>query len=230
MPLLTVLRVFCDDQGRHGNPLGVFFDGAAVPEERRQAVAHELGYSETVFVDDAARGRVRIFTPATEQPFAGHPLVGTGWLLAERGVAVDVLRPPAGEVPTWADDAGLRWIRGRAHWAPPMSLVQLDSAAAVEALTGPPEPGFVDAWAWADEAAGSVRSRVFADELGIPEDEATGAAAVRLVAHLDRPIVIHQGRGSVLYARPGPDGTSDVGGRVLLDDEREYDVTAEETR
>jgi PhzF family phenazine biosynthesis protein len=96
---LHVLRVFCDEAGEHGNPLGVFLDGDEVPAERRQAVAHELGFSETVFVDDRRRGECRIFTPGLELPFAGHPTVGTAWLLAHEGEAVEMLRPPAGEVP-----------------------------------------------------------------------------------------------------------------------------------
>ncbi|MBN9493718.1 PhzF family phenazine biosynthesis protein, partial [bacterium] len=48
---LLVLRVFCDAHWEFGNPLGVFLDGEEVPEERRQDVAAELGFSETVFVD-----------------------------------------------------------------------------------------------------------------------------------------------------------------------------------
>ena len=63
MPQLQVLRVFCGDDGSHGNPLGVFLQGADVPPARRQAVAADLGFSETVFVDDAERGEIRIFTP-----------------------------------------------------------------------------------------------------------------------------------------------------------------------
>ena len=86
MAQLHVLRVFCDAEWSFGNPLGVFLDGAEIPEERRQDVAAELGFSETVFVDDAAEGRMRIFTPGMELGFAGHPSVGTAWLLAkERG-------------------------------------------------------------------------------------------------------------------------------------------------
>ena len=76
--------------------------------------------------------------------------------------------------------------------------------------------GFVDCWAWEDEAAGRVRARVFAPAFGIAEDEATGAAAVRLVSRLGRPITIRQGAGSMLRARPGPDGTAEVGGGVTL--------------
>src|SRR5918992_731313 len=99
-----LLRVFCGDAGEFGNPLGVFLDGAAVPHELRQAVAADLGFSETVFVDDAERGEVRIFTPMTELPFASHPLVGTAWLLAREGSGASVLRPPAGEVPIRFDN------------------------------------------------------------------------------------------------------------------------------
>jgi len=59
-------------------------------------------------------------------------------------------------------------------------------------------------------------SWVFAPGVGIHEDEATGAAAVRLVTQLGRPIVIRQGAGSLLRARPGPEGSADVGGTAAL--------------
>jgi predicted PhzF superfamily epimerase YddE/YHI9 len=225
MAELHVLRVFVAPGGTGGNPLGVFLDGAAVPEGHRQAVAADLGFSETVFVDDPAAGRVRIFTPAGELPFAGHPLVGTSWLLARERTAVTLLRPPAGEVPTHLDGDGVTWIRGRAEWAPQMSFRQLADPGQVEALAGAPEGlGFVDCWAWEDEAAGRVRARVFAPAFGIDEDEATGAAAVRLVSRLGRPLTIRQGAGSLLRARPGPDGFAEVGGEVVLDQVRDYPV------
>jgi predicted PhzF superfamily epimerase YddE/YHI9 len=225
MAELHVLRVFVAPDGTGGNPLGVFLDGAAVAEGRRQAVAADLGFSETVFVDEPASGQVRIFTPAAELPFAGHPLVGTGWLLARERTAVTVLRPPAGEVPTFVDGDGLTWIRGRAEWAPEMHFRQLQGPGQVDALDGAPEGlGFVDCWAWEDEAVGRVRARVFTPAYGIAEDEATGAAAVRLVSRLARPITIRQGRGSVLHARPGPEGTAEVGGDVVLDEVRDYPV------
>lgn len=221
MPALHVLRVFCSPDGSGGNPLGVFLDGGEVPGDRRQAVATELGFSETVFLDDARAGSVAIFTPAAEVAFAGHPLVGTSWLLAREREAVDVLRPPAGEVPTWREGE-LTWIRGRPEWAPPMELVRLESPAEVDALEGAPGGGgFVDTWAFADEAAGVVRARVFVPALGIPEDEATGAAAVRLGAQIGRPIEIRQGRGSVIHARPAGEAT-EVRGRVMLDERRDH--------
>lgn len=224
MATLHVLRVFTSPDGTGGNPLGVFVEGADVPRGRRQAVAADLGFSETVFVDDATDGRVEIYTPAAPLPFAGHPLVGTSWLLRRSGRTVDVLWPPAGQVPTWVD-GDRTWIRGRAEWAPKMELRQYDDVGAVDALTTAPDGlGFVDAWAWADEDRGVVRARVFASDFGIAEDEATGAAAVRLVTVLGRPIEIRQGAGSVLHARPGPDGTAEVGGRCVLDDTRDYAI------
>ena len=216
MTQLHVLRVFCDDEGRGGNPLGVVLDGAAVPADRRQDVAARLGFSETVFVDDPARGEVRIFTPAAEVGFVGHPLVGTAWLLA-----VDVLRPPAGDVPV-RRDGDLVFIAGRPEWAPAFEHLQVGSPAMVDALAGPPDGHELAAvWAWEDEAAGRVRTRVFPLALGIDEDEATGAAAIRLGALLGRPLVIRQGRGSVLRVNPRGDGLVEVGGRVEPDEVRD---------
>ncbi len=213
MPTYKLLRVFCAADGSGGNPLAVFLDGAPIPAEDRQEIAAGLGYSETVFVDDAAEGVIRIYTPAAELPFAGHPTVGTSWLLRVEGPGVDVLRPPAGEVPTWRD-GDLTWIRARPEWVQDIEMEELGSAADVEGLLGPPEGATsYYPWAWIDEDEGIVRSRYFFSALGIDEDEATGAAAVVLGHRLGRPITIRQGEGSELRARPGPDGTVEVGGR-----------------
>jgi predicted PhzF superfamily epimerase YddE/YHI9 len=225
MATLHVLRVFCAEDGGWGNPLGVFLAGAEVPEERRQAVAHELGFSETVFVDDPGRGACCIFTPGLELPFAGHPMVGTAWLLEREGHPAAMLRPPAGEVAARGED-GLTFVAARAEWSPPWELRQLSDAGAVEVLgEPPPEQGLLPFyWAWEDEAAGTVRARCFSLEDGIGEDEATGSAAIMICAELDRPLTIHQGRGSLLHAAPLGDGRAEVGGRVALDEVRELAV------
>ena len=72
-----------------GNPLAVFPEGDRVPEALMQALARELNLSETVFVlppeNPAHACRLRIFTPNSELPFAGHPTVGTACLLAQTG-------------------------------------------------------------------------------------------------------------------------------------------------
>jgi predicted PhzF superfamily epimerase YddE/YHI9 len=205
---LHVLRVFVDGEDRHGNPLGVVQDGASVPADERQPLAAELGYSETVFVDDADRGEIRIFTPGAEVDFAGHPSVGTAWLLE-----CDTLRPPAGEVPV-RRDGELTWIAGRPEWGPPFEHAELGSPEEVEAYE-PPASGLSAVWAW--EGDGAVRSRVFPVDIGIAEDEATGAAAVRLGALLGQELVIRQGEGSLIHVRPRGDGVVEVGGRVVLD-------------
>jgi predicted PhzF superfamily epimerase YddE/YHI9 len=218
---LHTLSVFLGPGGTGGNPLGVLLDGAAIPPAARQAVAADLGFSETVFVDDAATGELRIFTPAVELPLAGHPLVGTAWLLAHAGAPVTTLRPPAGDVPTWSEGE-LTWIRGRAEWATLYDVTQLPAPADVDAFAVPGGDAMVAIWAWEDEAAGRVRARVFPNGIGIAEDEATGAAALQLGALLGRDVVIRQGAGSELHARPGGDGTVAVGGRVVLVSERSY--------
>jgi len=218
---LHVLRVFTDDAGHYGNPLGVFLDGDEVPEEERQEVAAELGFSETVFVDDAASGAIQIFTPGTELGFAGHPTVGTAWLLAREGRPPATLRPPAGEVAV-RHGGELTFVSAAAEWSPPWELERLHDAAEVEAVDEPP-PGrpLPCYWAWRDEEAGVVRSRCFSVE-DIGEDEATGSAAIVLAAELGRDLTIHQGRGSLLYASSLAPGWAEVGGRVTLDEVREH--------
>jgi predicted PhzF superfamily epimerase YddE/YHI9 len=224
MPELHVLRVFTGRDGGGGNPLGVFLDGEGVPRARRQPVATELGFSETVFVDDPASGTLRIFTPAVELPFAGHPLVGTAWLLAREGAAVDVLRPPAGEVPAWLEGARA-FVAGRPQWAPEFEWFELSSPADVDALEGSPHGHDLGAaYAWIDEPAGLVRARVFPSRLGIEEDEATGAAALRLGALLRRDLDIHQGRGSLIEVRPRAEGWVEIGGRAALDEVRDVQL------
>jgi trans-2,3-dihydro-3-hydroxyanthranilate isomerase len=68
-----------------GNQLAVFTDARGLDDETMQALALEIGFSETTFVlppEEGGTVRIRIFTPATELPFAGHPCLGTAWVLA----------------------------------------------------------------------------------------------------------------------------------------------------
>ncbi|HET9345685.1 MAG TPA: PhzF family phenazine biosynthesis protein [Candidatus Limnocylindrales bacterium] len=219
---LTVLSVFVGRDGRGGNALGVFLDGAAIPPERRQAVAAALGFAETVFVDDPDAGLIHIHTPTTELAFAGHPTVGTAWFLRESGHDPATLRPPAGDLPV-RHDTTRTWVRARSEWFHGFRLEQLESAAAVAAFPQPPmgEPGRY-VWAWIDEAAGEIRSRSFPTDFGIAEDEATGLAALGLCALLDRSLTIRQGVGSEIAAVPAGDGTIELGGRVELIERRPF--------
>lgn len=86
--MATLRYVFVDvftDRAFAGNQLAVFTDARGVDADTMQALAFEIGFSETTFVLPAEAGgtaRVRIFTPRAELPFAGHPLLGTAWVLA----------------------------------------------------------------------------------------------------------------------------------------------------
>jgi len=90
----ATLDVFTDRRFA-GNPLAVVLDAEALDPAAMQAIAREFNHPETVFVfapaDPAHRARVRIFTPARELPFAGHPTVGTAVLLGARDGGRDLV-------------------------------------------------------------------------------------------------------------------------------------------
>ncbi len=222
-PLVDVVSVFTDADGGFRNPLGVIRSTAGT-RGREQAIATALGFSETVFVDEIEEGgadahgrsaRIRIFTPAAELPFAGHPCVGTAWWLARAGLPVGTLRVAAGDVRV-RYDGELTWITGRASWTPDFAWHALATAAEVDALDPAAfTEGAHYAWAWLDEASGHLRSRMFAPRMGIVEDEATGAAAVALTARLGRDLAIDQGAGSRILTRRLDGDAIEVGGRAV---------------
>jgi len=219
---LHVLRVFADPEGEYGNALGVFLEGSEVAANRRQGIARDLGFAETVFIDDRPRGGIRIFTPEVELPFAGHPTVGAAWLLRREGESAEALIAPAGELAV-RYEPDRTWIAARPEWSPPFEYPQLEDPGAVDALTDAPGgAGWSYPWAWQDEEAGLIRARSFVAEAGIAEDEATGSAALALCGRLGRELKIVQGRGSVIHGRPAADGFVEVGGRVVLDEVRDY--------
>ncbi|WP_398479443.1 PhzF family phenazine biosynthesis protein [Tardiphaga sp.] len=91
-----------------GNPLAVFPDARGIAEADLQKIAREFNYSETTFVfppdDPAHTARVRIFTPTDEIPFAGHPNVGTAFVLGGRG---EIFGKPVGAQMIFEEKAGL---------------------------------------------------------------------------------------------------------------------------
>jgi trans-2,3-dihydro-3-hydroxyanthranilate isomerase len=102
-----------------GNQVAVFTDAREIPEERLQPLAREINYSETVFVYPAAgdgHARIRIFTPNNELPFAGHPILGTAFVLAQPLQLEEIhLETGRGLVPVRLDRDGPRvafgWMR-----------------------------------------------------------------------------------------------------------------------
>lgn len=265
-------------EGFRGNPLAVFPDAGALDSLRMALLAREIGFSETVFVLPTERPdcdfRLRIFTPAEELPFAGHPTLGAAFVLdrlgrvrggrltVEEGVGpVEVWRsavgwtlraPPPRPGPIWertdllARLLGLReadldtrydcqtWRSGLDFLYIPLRSrealrrSQLDPSVLREALSQVPLPPLYLCWLDGDLA----HTRMFAPQLGVAEDPATGSAAgplcawlaasgqreldpdgwVRLTVHqgedLGRPSVIH---AAARYAGQGW-GAAEVGG------------------
>jgi predicted PhzF superfamily epimerase YddE/YHI9 len=218
---VTVLRVFTDPDRNFGNPLGVVDAGQVDPHDR-QRLATQLGYSETIFVDLPTAGsttaHATIYTPRTEIPFAGHPTVGLSWWLRDNGMPINTLRVPAGIVQV-GYRGELTVISARSEWAPELFVHEFDS---VDELLAADPADYPDdtahyLWAWIDRSAGSLRARMFAANLGVPEDEATGSAAIRITDHLSRDLRITQGKGSMIETTWSPEGWVRVAGRVVND-------------
>jgi trans-2,3-dihydro-3-hydroxyanthranilate isomerase len=177
-----------------GNQLAVFPDARGIPEDRMQDVAREFNFSETSFVLPAVERvhtrRLRIFNPAGELPFAGHPTLGTAFgpppppaarLAAVVGLdETDVLQGP--EAPQ-AVSCGVPFLFVPLRDRKALARARPDLAAWEGTLSR----------SWASmlflfcrdpERAGSdLRARMFAPGSGIPEDPATGGAAVALAGY-----------------------------------------------
>jgi trans-2,3-dihydro-3-hydroxyanthranilate isomerase len=246
-----VLRVFTRD-GEGGNHLGVVTDTSGLSDTALQEIATELGYSETIYLDwrDQEMPKVRIFTPASELPFAGHPLVGMTWLLnklgpggtgeIECGIGRVVSRMD-GEV-AWIDaplnqpvalgadlppthDPGVSPVHVAMVEMPiPYHVVELADSESVAAV-GVPADGMVAFYTWLDET--TIHTRFFAPGHGVPEDPATGSAAVALAASLRSrgrtggKVTVFQGEemgfASQIELR-WSDASASIGGRVVKDD------------
>jgi len=217
-----IVDVFTD-RAFAGNGLAVLPDADGLSTEQMQAIAREFNLSETTFVlpptGAAATYRVRIFTPASELPFAGHPSVGTAWMLARLGRfgnGTVVQECGAGLVSLVVDDEGAMLTGGTPTQsdsydeAPFLSALALEGAdfggapvrvcgcglewaflhvrddalQRTNADTGAlaPLPGTgVYVFSFAD---GRAHARSFAAGVGVPEDPATGSAALGLGVYL----------------------------------------------
>lgn len=207
--LVTVLRVFTrDDIG--GNHLGVVTDLDGLDTDQMQAIATDLGFSETIFIDADNQGppATRIFTAGMEMPFAGHPLVGAAWsVLQSADATIDQLRCGIGDVgirldgnvawvdaPMFPDNARLDTTNfaSRVGVADPVTtwrvampldyrIVQLADEDLV-AAAAPDTTAFGSAHGLTifSRDGENVRMRFFIPGAGIDEDPATGSAAVAL--------------------------------------------------
>src|SRR5919197_4625206 len=114
--LRYVLADVFTDRPLAGNQLAVFTDGRDVDEETMQAIARELNLSETVFVlppSEGGHARIRIFTPVMELPFAGHPVLGSAFVLGAPLQLGEIrLETGRGIVPITLEREGARIVFG----------------------------------------------------------------------------------------------------------------------
>ncbi|HWS82430.1 MAG TPA: PhzF family phenazine biosynthesis protein, partial [Rubrobacter sp.] len=130
-----IVDVFAEERYA-GNQLAVVHGGADLPDETLQKIALEMNYSETTFVlsDEESEGGydVRIFTPGEEVPFAGHPTLGTAYVIQHELLAGPVggitLNLKAGEIPVTFGE--VLWMRQ----LPPTFGAVLDHASVARAL------------------------------------------------------------------------------------------------
>ena len=133
----VVADVFTDTP-LQGNQVAVFTDAREIPEELLQPLAREMNYSETVFVlpkEGEGHARIRIFTPTTEIPFAGHPTLGTAFVLAAP-LQLDEIRleTGAGVVPVKLEREESRIVFGRMEQPIPTVEPYAEEAALLEGV------------------------------------------------------------------------------------------------
>ncbi|MFC0004783.1 PhzF family phenazine biosynthesis protein [Micromonospora siamensis] len=215
-----IVDVFTD-RPYAGNPLAVVFGAEALATEQMQALAVEFNLSETVFVlrptQVGATYRARIFTPAAELPFAGHPSVGAAVTASRRGmfgVGKVTQECGAGVLPIEVTATGATLTGGTPTLGPeldPEPLLEMVGLAAADHAGPPPRVAgcglefpylpvrpdavararvnaaaaerygveHVSVFSW-DADAQTAHARVFVPGLGVPEDPATGSAALGL--------------------------------------------------
>ncbi|NDH61815.1 MAG: PhzF family phenazine biosynthesis protein [Alphaproteobacteria bacterium] len=229
----TTVDVFTD-RPFGGNPLAVVTNAQGLSTEQMQAIAAEFNLAETTFVlpprDPANTAEVRIFTPKAEMPFAGHPNVGTAFVLARAGESYG--RPIPGDRLVFEEKAGLVRME-LTREAGVVVAARLAPRAEVFARELPRDRVVgIHLYVQAKEGDIDIQSRMFAPEHGISEDPATGGANVALIgllAHL-RPepdLTLHKiigqgfdmGRPSILVAasekKAGKVVATYIGGRCV---------------
>lgn len=127
----TIVDVFAEAP-LSGNQLAVVRNCGHLDARGMQAIAREMNFSETTFVTEEREGmaRVRIFTPAQELSFAGHPTLGTAWVLG-RDQGAYTLHLDTGPVPVTFDADGVAWMT-----PPPVELGPAVAPASAAALLG----------------------------------------------------------------------------------------------
>ena len=267
---IHIVDVFTD-QALAGNQLAVVLDAGDIPPDVMQRVAREMNFSETSFVMPPSTpghaAKVRIFTPVTELPYAGHPTVGTAWVLATQGLVPDgalefTLEEGVGPVPV----RGERGPSGLTFWMthPPLTFgevitdrgriaagigldesdlvpdvplqvastgyeflyIGLRDARAVDAAVSDkarlrdafagrePHPVFP----FAAVGPGRLYSRMFAPDIGLDEDPATGSGSGPLGAFAVKYGLVERSRRVAITSEQG----TKMGRRSIIHISLEY--------
>jgi trans-2,3-dihydro-3-hydroxyanthranilate isomerase len=169
-----------------GNQLAVLPDARGLDTATMQKIAAEFGYAESTFVfppaDPAHTAQVRIFTPAREMPFAGHPNVGTAFVLASRG---EVFGKPVGTALLFEEGAGLVAVEVTRAGG------QVDNA-----LVTAPQPL---------QRLGDLEATVLAACLGLQPEDISTAVHPPTVASVGMPFLFAELRDSAAVVRAAPD-------------------------
>lgn len=214
-----IVNVFVDKNGEFGSPTGIVVDEQrAISPERRQKITKELGFSETVFINNLDKCDVNIFALQNEIPFAGAPLVGTAWYLGKlKGSSISTITCQGNKIEVLHDE-NLTWVvTEKLSTLPSWNLLQLANQDEIDNLS--PTDARVQehtvAWAWVDSGlrVGRVRARTFAPDWEIVEEEANGSGSMLLAHKLQRNLLIKHGQGS--YIRAAGKEKVAVGGLVI---------------
>ncbi len=251
------------DRAFAGNPLAIIPDGSGLSTEQMQAIAQEMNLSETTFVlpaeDPSATIRLRIFTPVKELPLAGHPVVGTCFILAQRGrlpleegtnrifqecgagvlpvdihvregkiarvymtqaspqffrsttsrqllaaaVGLDEDRLLPDGLPAEVVSTAIPQLMVPAQGLKDLEAIELDLVAMRKVFQTMETDCFMIFTRQTVQPNSTVHARMFAPELGVPEDPATGSAGGALGAYLVRHGVLNANPTAHLIVEQG---------------------------
>lgn len=222
-----LFRVFTDANGEFGDKTSIIVDDDKhISNLERRALARQLNTVETAFVDDLATASISIMHTQGEIDFAGVPALGAAWLLTKLAdQPIEAMKGRAGDIVVLRDD-NVIWVRASLATMPPWKHVELDSVEAVERISLKETETWEHtmAWAWINEGKGLIRARTFASDWDIPEAQGNGSGSMLLAAKLNRAIEVTHGDGSIIFAKPASDGCADIGGRVVEEHKKTFQV------
>ncbi|MCR4329373.1 MAG: PhzF family phenazine biosynthesis protein [Candidatus Roizmanbacteria bacterium] len=219
MSSMKIAHVFTNESGGYGNPVGIIVDETRVfNNDERQRMASESGFSEVVFINNIKARNISIFSPKRQIPFAGHALVGVAHFLHKEYVLPVTHMVSMNNIIVVKSESELTWVRGDLSILPPWNYEELANSTLVDTISR--EQALLKkhtmVWSWIDKNEGTIHARTFANDWGIPEDEANGSGSMKLAAHLGKNLIIHHGKGSIIYAKSSTTGFAEVGGRVQV--------------